>query len=1103
MGREAVDPVLVNASEPGSWLDASAARRAVFACLESTGGDPAVDGLFRLRALRRDAAGRWELFERTCDPFPGAPDDAATRRMVLEHGVTGADLEGAPPAAEVAREFLDFLGAGPVVAVEGAVAAVWLRHLAGERATPSVLGLDEGAALLLPGRADVLPSRCNGPREVQAALAAVVGGFLSLPQDVLAFAAAGLAAAHAALEQSDPDLAVELGLWLTLCEHPHAWSHDPDQLYRLHPGLVNGRVSASARADATPAELARALAETLEPRCAAVCRLWDLLERVPIDARSELELEPDDLRAIDEVFEVHLPALAQGERGFVYRPGQHQVAREVARSLGGGELLLVSAPTGTGKTLAYMVPAILWSLRNEVRVGISTYTRALQEQAAAREIPRALDALARAGQAKRPRVSVLKGRANYLCWRALRGQTPEEDDGAEAWLAWTLVTLFALCDEEGDLDRLPLRFPLGSRELALAQHGTGASRYQRGLETLVRAVRAQTACCARAEDCETCAAHVARVRAERSHIVITNHAFALARQDFFKHMVFDECEHLHDQAHNAWSHTLAPSEVRTYLARLRQGGRSGARGPLERAARLTRGDEAASEALRAAELACDQARLSLGALERALSAFKAWREQAQATCDERDEHALLREFVEHAGEIPEAAPLLVARLELALAVSALDAALSDLAGRLEVVPAHGLARVRRGLELARTDLAPMLEALEAWLPLVGGEPKLRPETFHDVETDLRGEDLLAARVLLPNEFLGRFYYPQLSSAVLISATTWIQGGFESASGFLGLDRAADPAPGEEREPCSVRTYRAPEVFDYGRVLVGVPRDAPDVRERERFLAFVRRFVAHLGERTRGRMLVLFTNADDLRRVGEALSGFFRARHVPLWWQGMPGVAKEELARLFRSRRDSILLGLDTFWFGADFPGETLEYLVLARLPYGVPDRYHHAQCAALGAGEQRRRIYMPRALAKLRQGFGRLMRRESDRGCVFVLDRRVLDPRHRSFLRELPLALGALGVPGGTGASGAELAVGPTDEVVRRALAHMGMLADVRRRGLEQDFVVEAQNESAPPAWPPRPARPRRSKPKRQRNSPPPDDQSGSSSDLPPEDVPF
>ena len=92
--------------------------------------------------------------------------------------------------------------------------------------------------------------------------------------------------------------------------------------------------------------------------------------------------------------------------------------------------------------------------------------------------------------------------------------------------------------------------------------------------------------------------------------------------------------------------------------------------------------------------------------------------------------------------------------------------------------------------------------------------------------------------------------------------------------------------------------------------------------------------------------------------------------------------------------------------------------MIAKLPYGVPDRYHHAQCAALGKSEQRRAIYLPRALARFRQGFGRLMRRADDSGCVFVLDRRVTEPQHRLFLRELPLAESFVGPSGPGGHDG-------------------------------------------------------------------------------------
>jgi ATP-dependent DNA helicase DinG len=168
---------------------------------------------------------------------------------------------------------------------------------------------------------------------------------------------------------------------------------------------------------------------------------------------------------------------------------------------------------------------------------------------------------------------------------------------------------------------------------------------------------------------------------------------------------------------------------------------------------------------------------------------------------------------------------------------------------------------------------------------------------------------------------------------------------------------------------------------------------------------------------------------------------------------MPGTTKEELGRRFRTRVDSVLLGLDAFWHGADFPGPTLEYLVIVRLPFGVPDRFHRAQCAAMGPGEQRRSIYLPRALARFRQGFGRLMRTETDRGCAFVLDRRVLDPRHRVFLGELPLRETEALLDAAPELASARLLVSDTDDCIGEGLAHMGMRAEVRSRGLALAFT--------------------------------------------------
>ena len=313
---------------------------------------------------------------------------------------------------------------------------------------------------------------------------------------------------------------------------------------------------------------------------------------------------------------------------------------------------------------------------------------------------------------------------------------------------------------------------------------------------------------------------------------------------------------------------------------------------------------------------------------------------------------------------------------------------------------------------------------------------------------------LAALVLLPGDALGRHYYPELAAAAFVSATTRLGRSFDKAKGYLGLDRVAhvdaetgdyDRAAGTRR----VTTFHAPEVFDYGRVLVGVPRGLPSVRDRESYLDFLGRYLPWYAARSGGRMLVLFTSLRDVREVAERARGAFAAAGLPLLWQGMDGSAKEELTGRFRDQTDATLLGVDTFWYGADFPGETLETVAIARLPYGVPDRYHHAQCAAIGTGAQRARIYMPRALAKFRQGFGRLMRRASDRGVVLVLDGRVTDRRHREFLDELPVEKpGAFDVTGK-----ARLVRGDLDLVGREALEHLEVASPLREAGVKLDFV--------------------------------------------------
>ncbi|WP_145194663.1 helicase C-terminal domain-containing protein [Planctomycetes bacterium Poly30] len=1050
----------------GDWAPDRLPNGLACVVIWASGTDTRLDGVVRLLAVRRGSGGAWESFEEICSPFPGERA-GATQRIRQTFGVSSRDLEGAPAAAEVWPRLREFIGDRPVVAHDGELVATWAHALDQEaalRLTPlDPIGLDEVAMLLEPGTLASLgpaqlvaalvdpmiapsPPGALQPPHVLAALAELVARFGDLGPAAHALTAFGWLRAHDLFRATDEAAARRLSLSLSIIDQPGSWGGDVDLFAagRLKNGLVSHSEAELVDEDDPLGLVDPAAAES------------------GIEFADETPLKPDvdepapfleeDLALLDDLFKVHLPALfgagnSKSNQASLYRKSQHRVAEEVARCLGSDELLLVHAPTGTGKTLAYLLPALMWSRRYGVRVGIATYTRALQSQAMEREVPRALEALNRAGLSPGFRVSILKGREHSLCWRALRIHAPAEGDDPETWLGWVALALFGLRDRDGDLDRFPRRPPVRL---------TSSTHYRQSLASLVAQVRGRSGCCSTQGDRAVCAAEIARRRAERSHVVLTNQSFALARPEFFRRVVFDECEHLHDQAMSAWSHRISFTEMRRVLRRLhspdneRDGYFRRAKPPLDRLTKYLLPGTGAAERLSASRQLWTNASSAITHLESTLLEYERWRASAQVGRSDAMEHSLFREYVDASGQ---AEHLVTARLNVVMFLGRLDGSLAQLSEELETMGLKRVARIRRALELARVEIADVGKAVDAWLPIDEGAPRLGGMVFHDVERNVREDLMLAALVLLPGDALGKYYYPELGSAAFVSATTRIGGSFDQAKSYLGLDRVAqkNEETGEFDRTAGTRrvtTFHAPEVFDYERVLVGVPRGIPPVQNREAYLDFLSRYLPWYAERTRGRMLVLFTSLRDIREVAERAGPTFASRGLPLFWQGMDAAGKEELSDLFRERVESTLFGVDTFWYGADFPGETLETLVIARLPYGVPDRYHHAQCAAIGVGAQRQRIYMPRALAKFRQGFGRLMRKASDRGVVMVLDGRITERRHGHFLKELPVERPGSWDP----AAKARMSRGDLDLVSREAFAHLGLLADMERRGLSPYF---------------------------------------------------
>ena len=890
--------------------------------LETTGLDPSRDEIIEVGLARFRDGEVVERYQSLVKPTLPIPDD-------ITHltGIHQEDVDDAPSMDEIKDDLRAFFGDTTVIAHNVSFDRSFLRKH-DLLARNDAIDTFELASIVLP----------SAPRYSLGSLVALIG--------------VELERAHRALDDAVATGHLYWRLWQRLCALPSSILAEI-----IHAGEG---IKWTLRA-VFEAALDQSIRDSVPQRPA----LPFTAERL---ASPALSLEnarhgPLEPRAVDGVFGVE-GKLAAGFGDYEVRDEQMRMAREVTLALNRGEHLMIEAGTGTGKSLAYLVPAALWALQNDQRVTVSTNTINLQQQLLNNDIPQA-----RRIVGERLEAALMKGRGNYLCPRrlqTLRRRKPANPDELRT-LAKLLVWLQA--SDSGDRGEITLRAGEWRVWSRLSARDEGCSTMR----------------CASEMD-GICPYYRARQRAERAHIVITNHALLIAdaRVDNralpdYNNLIVDEAHHLEDAITDGMTRRIDQAQIYSRLRDLGNG-RSGVLGELlDRGRSYMPPDEAGrlSAFINSIDETVELMKRFIRQYFRALHDFASSRRATN-----RYAMRLLNSHRD-AGEF---AAVLAAWKYLGAYLLAVTDAVERLCDALPRYARYDLpdfgdfSSEIRGHRRYLADLHEQLESFTqapdsgAVYSFTGGEQADRLE--------------LQIAPLHVGPMMEEYLNHRLESIILTSATLQTQDNFDHI-----------------KERLFAEDYKAVAVgspFDYKRsTLVYIPQDIPEPKQQFDYQRMVGRGVVELATALDGRMLVLFTSYALLRQVSKAITPRLNLGQINVYDQSF-GASRDALLESFLKSDRAVLMGTRSFWEGVDIPGDDLSAVVITKLPFAVPsDPVFAARSETYANSFQQYAV--PDAILRFRQGFGRLIRRRTDRGVVAIFDSRVMHKAYgKSFLESLP-----------------------------------------------------------------------------------------------------